>query len=317
MRAVFLDYDTVSNADLDTATLLRAMPALELYDQTADAEIAERIRDAEVVLLNKLEITRAAIEGAERLRVIAVAGTGTNHIDLAAARDCGVAVYNVRAYCTAGLAQHVWAMILSLTQRLDDYRRIATGGEWASGIETRLLRHPIRELGGRTLGIVGWGELGRAVAKIGEAFGMNIAVANRAGGAREHGRLDLPDLLRGADIVSLHCPLTAATRGLIGTRELANMKNDALLINTARGALIDAAALAAALRAGTLGGAGIDVLAREPPTDGDPLLEPGIPNLIVTPHVGWAAQESRQRCLDELAANVSDFYGEGRRARVV
>jgi glycerate dehydrogenase len=175
---------------------------------------------------------------------------------------------------------------------------------------------PIRELRGRTLGIVGHGVLGRGVARAAEAFGMRVMIANRPGGERVAGRLDLPELLPLADVLSLHCPLTPASRGMIGRRELALMRPDAVIINTARGALIDAAALAEALRAGRLGGAGIDVLEQEPPVDGNPLLDPGIPNLIVTPHTAWAARESRQRCLDELAANVNAFKRGERRNRV-
>ena len=166
-------------------------------------------------------------------------------------------------------------------------------------------------------GIVGWGELGSAVAKVGEAFGMRIVIANRKGSAAKPGRIDLDELLRIADVVSLHFPLTDATRGMIGAEQLALMKPDALLINTARGALIDTAALAAALRARKLGGAGIDVLAQEPPVDGDALLDPGIPNLLLTPHIAWAAKEARQRCLTEMAANIRDFYQGGQRGRVI
>jgi glycerate dehydrogenase len=159
--------------------------------------------------------------------------------------------------------------------------------------------------------------LGRAAAKTAEAFGMRVIIANRPGGARESGRFDLDSLLAMSDIVSLHCPLTPETCRMIGARELGLMKPDALLINTARGGLIDGQALADALKAGRLGGAGIDVLPQEPPTDGDPLLDPGVPNLLLTPHVAWAAREARQRCLDEIAANVQDFQRGGRRGRVV
>src|SRR6267154_1833359 len=179
------------------------------------------------------------------------------------------------------------------------------------------MRHPIRELDGRIFGVVGWGELGRGAARVAEAFGMRVAIANRRGESPRPDRVELERLLAMSDIVSLHCPLSDSTRGLIGARELELMKPDALLINTARGGLVDGHALAAALRAGRLGGAGIDVLPQEPPVDGDPLLDPDIPNLLLTPHVAWAAREARQRCLDEIAANVRDFLMGGRRGRVV
>jgi glycerate dehydrogenase len=164
---------------------------------------------------------------------------------------------------------------------------------------------------------VGYGVLGKAVARTAGAFGMSIEIANRPGGERQAGRLDLQELLPRVDVLSLHCPLTPATAGLIGARELALMKRDAVIINTARGALIDVAALAQALREKRLGGAGIDVLPQEPPRDGSPLLAADIPNLILTPHTAWAARESRQRALDEMSANIEDFLRGGRRGRVV
>jgi glycerate dehydrogenase len=200
---------------------------------------------------------------------------------------------------------------------LTEYSRLVADGSWVKREEFTSHAHHIRELAGRTLGIVGWGELGRAVAKAAEAFGMRVIIANRHGAPATAGRVALDVLLETADVVSLHCPLTPATRGMIGDRELALMKPDALLINTARGALVDSHALAAALKEGRLAGAGIDVLAQEPPLDGDPLLDPSIPNLILTPHVAWGAHEARQRCLDEMAANIQDFMRGGRRGRVV
>jgi glycerate dehydrogenase len=315
MRAVFLDYDTVSNGDLDTSALTRAMPGLEFHGSTDGGEAAARLAGAEIVLLNKFVLTRAHMLAAN-LKLIALAATGTDNVDLEAARERGVGVCNVRGYCSQSLTQHVWSLILSLTQHLHQYTRLATDGSWVQSESFTVLKHPIRELAGRTLGIVGWGELGRAAAKPAEAFGMRVMIANRPGGAHAAGRFDLDRVLEAADVISLHCPLTLRTRGLIGARELALMKPDALLINTARGGLIDGQALAAALRAGRLGGAGIDVLPQEPPVDGDPLLDPDIPNLLITPHIAWAAREARQRCIDEIAANVQDFLDGGRRARV-
>jgi len=322
MQAVFLDYETLSYSDLRTANLTRVLPAIRLYDNTANAELTEHIENAEIVLLNKIKLNRAALDAAPRLRLIAVAGTGTDNIDLQRAAERGIGVCNVRGYCTSSVAQHVWSMILHLTQHLSAYHRLAIDGSWAGSAAFAAAEHRIRELQGLNLGIVGWGELGRAVAKIGECFGMRVLAANRPGGDPRAGhaqeqRLDLRELLAIADVVSLHCPLTDQTRGMIGAAELALMKPDALLINTARGALVDSRALAEALKAGRLGGAGIDVLAQEPPVDGDPLLDAAVQNLLVTPHIAWAARESRQRCLDEMAANIQDFLSGGRRGRVV
>jgi len=317
MRSVFLDYQTVSTGDLDPGALERAASPIEFHALSSEHEIAARIAEAEIVLTNKVKLSRARLEAAPALRLIALAATGTDNVDLKAAAERGIAVCNVRGYCTASVVQHAWAMILSLTQHLAGYARLAADGTWARKEDYAVLAFPIRELAGRTFGVVGWGTLGRGAARVAEAFGMRVIVANRPGEALAPGRVSLEELLQRADVVSLHCPLTAATRGLIGARELALMKPDALLINTARGALVESHALAAALRARRLGGAGIDVLPQEPPVDGDPLLDPALTNLIVTPHVAWAARDARQRCIEEMAANIEDFLRGGRRGRVV
>lgn len=318
MKAVFLDYATVSfRGDLDPASLQRALPGLEIRDHTQQQDVAACIAGSEVVLLNKLQLTRGIIEATPTLKLVALTATGTNNVDLAAAAERGVAVCNLRDYCTASVVQHVFGSLLMLTQRLREYDALVRAGAWQRGEQFCLLDFPIRELTGRTLGIVGHGALGRGVAQAAVAFGMRVLVANRPGGERQPGRVDLDELLPVADVLSLHCPLTPATRGLVGAAQLARMKPDAVLVNTARGALVDSAALAEALRGGHLGGAAIDVLAEEPPVHGDPLLAGDIPNLVVTPHVAWAAREARQRCLDELAANVEDHRRGGRRGRVV
>jgi glycerate dehydrogenase len=318
MHAIFLDYATVSfDGDLEPSSLQRALPGIELRAHTPQAEVGSAVADAAVVLVNKLRIAREVIERAPALRLVALAATGTNNVDLEAARDHGVAVCNLRDYCTASVVQHVFGLLLALTQRLREYDSLVRSGAWQHGERFCLLDFPIRELTGRRLGIVGYGTLGRGVAHAARAFGMEVLVANRPGGERVPGRVDLEELLPQADVLSLHCPLTPATTGLIGAAQLSRMKPDAVLVNTARGALVDSVALADALRAGRLGGAAVDVLPQEPPVDGDPLLAGDIPNLIVTPHVAWAAREARQRCLDEMAANVEDFRRGGRRGRVV
>ena len=318
MRTVFLDYATVSfNGDLDPAALRRAMPGLELRDHSTQAEVPEAIAGATVVLLNKLQVTRETMARSPDLKLIVLAATGTNNVDLEAARERNVGVCNLRDYCTASVVQHVLGVLLLLTQKLREYDALVRAGAWQRGDQFCLLDYPIRELAGRRLGIVGHGALGRGVARAASlALGMEVLITNRPGGARQPGRLDLDDLLPRVDVLSLHCPLTPQTAGIIGTHQLARMKPDALLINTARGALVDSQALAAALRGGRLGGAAIDVLPQEPPTRGNPLLAPDIPNLIVTPHIAWAAREARQRCLDEMAANVEDFLRGGHRGRV-
>lgn len=318
MKSVFLDYSTVSTGDLDPQSLLDAAPELELRDLTSQADVAQIIEGRAIVLLNKLQLTREIIFEAPDLRLIALAATGTNNIDLQAARERHVAVCNIRDYCSASVAQHVLGVLLMLTHSLRQYSSDAMDGTWARSQHFTILSHPIRELTGRTLGIVGWGALGQAVARACEAaLGMKVLVAQREHAPTQAGRVPLDQLLAEADVVSLHCPLTDETRNLMDARRIARMKPDALLINTARGALVDLAALAEALRTGRLGGAAIDVLPQEPPVDGSPLLDPGIPNLIVTPHTAWAAREARQRCLDEMAANIRDWRAGGQRGRVV
>jgi len=323
MRSVFLDFGTVSHDDLDTTQLERVLPGITLHATSNDAEVEERIAGVEFILTNKLNITRARMRAVPGLRFIGLTATGTNNIDLEAARELGIAVCNIREYCTVSVAQHVLGAILLLTHRLREYGQAAIDGTWSRSEQFTVPGAPIRELSGKVLGIVGYGTLGSAVARAArDALGMRILVAQRQGSADSATqgspvRVTLDELLRTADVLSLHCPLTPATTGMIGRRELALMKPEALLINTARGALVDLDALVAALKGGDLGGAAIDVLPQEPPINGSVLFEPGIPNLLVTPHIAWAAFEARQRAVDELALNVEDFLRGGRRGRVV
>jgi glycerate dehydrogenase len=308
MYGVFLDLDSLDRDDLDLSALHTTLPAWRLYGSTAPAEVHERIAEAEVVVSNKVVLDEAALAAAPRLRLIAVAATGTNNVDLAAAGRRGIHVCNIRRYATPSVVQHVFALLLALCRNLDGYRQAVREGRWQQSEQFCLLDYPIRELGGLSLGIVGYGELGRAVAEVAEtAFGMSVLIAQRPGGPPQPGRLPLNELLPQVDVLSLHCPLSAETRHLIGEAELAQMKPDALLINTARGGIVKETALAAALRGGRLGGAGIDVLETEPPGNDSPLLTGDIPNLIVTPHVAWASRAARQRLADQLADNIRAF----------
>jgi glycerate dehydrogenase len=329
MRAVFLDFATVSHDDLDTAALERVLPGITLYPTSTEAEVDERIAGAEFILTNKLNISRARMRAVPGLRFIGLTATGTNNVDLEAAKELGIAVCNIRDYCTTSVAQHVLGAILLLTHRFREYGQAAVDGTWSRSEQFTVSGAPIRELTGKVLGIVGYGTLGRAVGKAAkDALGMRVLVAERRGTRRPEAdatamsagmpvRVTLDEMLRVADVLTLHCPLTPATTGMIGVRELALMKPDALIINTARGALIDLEALVAALKGGDLGGAAIDVLPKEPPTEGSVLFEPGIPNLLVTPHIAWAAFEARQRAVDELTLHIEDFLRGGRRGRVV
>jgi glycerate dehydrogenase len=324
MKAVFPDFATVSRDDIDLGPLRATGIDLTLHGVTTAAELPARLAPAQILITNKIRIGAAELAAAPHLKLICLSATGVNNVDLKAARARGIGVCNITAYCTASVVQHVYALILALTHHLAGYQRLLQDGAWKESPQFCLLEFPIRELAGRKLGIVGFGELGRGVAQAAPAFGLEVLVSERPGGTPEETReepnvprLPFEQVLAEADVLSLHCPLTDATRGLIDAAALGRMKRDALLINTARGALVDSAALAAALREGRIAGAGIDVLPQEPPVDGDPLLDAAIPNLIITPHVAWAARESRQRAVDEIAANIRSFMAGGRRGRVI
>ena len=313
MHGVILDRDSFDSGDLDLGQLDAVLPNAMSYPASRTEQVPERIANAEVVVSNKVMVGSDSFEAAPKLRLIVVAATGTNNVDLEAARTHSVVVTNVRDYAAPAVTQHTFALILALQTHLLDYRNAVRAGRWQQSAHFCLLDFPIRELSGLTLGIVGYGGLGRAVAQLGKAFGMQVLIANRPGTPLQAGRVALDEMLRRADVVSLHCPLTTDTKALIGAVEFEMMKRDAVLINTARGGIVDEQALADALCDGEIGAAGIDVLTTEPPTHGNALLDPDIPNLIVTPHNAWASRETRQRLVDEIAANIDAFHrGEPR-----
>ena len=318
MKAAFLDYATVGAGELDLSPLEAVSDALRVYEHTPAEAVAERIADCGLVYINKVRMTREIIEQSHGLCFIGLLATGTDNVDLEAAREHDVAVCNIRAYCTNSVVEHVFGVLLHFTHSLGRYNANVRRGEWQRAADFCMLTHPIRELSGKTLGIVGYGELGRGVARIAEAFGMRVVVAQRPGIAgNTDGRVPLAELLADSDVVSLHCPLTEDTRSLIGQRELESMKSSAILINTARGALVDSRALVDALAAGTIAAAAIDVLSIEPPVDGDPLLDYDGSNLLVTPHIAWASLEARQNAVREVAANAAAFLRGEARNRVV
>jgi glycerate dehydrogenase len=316
--AVFLDFATLG-PNIDTRAL-EALVDVRYHDVSARDDVASRLRDFEIAIVNKSTVDAAAIREAERLELIVLTGTGSDNVDVAEAKRCGVAVANTRGYGTTSVAQHVFALILGLTQQIAGYSALVRGGAWQRSSLFTMFDFPLRELSGRTLGIVGAGTIGQAVARLGNCFEMRVAFAARAGTPRDRvapRRVPFDELLEQADVLTLHCPLNDATKHLIGAPQLTRMRRDALLINTARGGLVDSAALAAALRAGRIAGAGIDVLAEEPPPADHPLLAPDVPNLIVTPHVAWAAQEARQRALDQVTENIADYLRGGSLRRLV
>ena len=317
MKAVFLDWATMG-PDLDISAMRAALPELEVFDVTADDQVAERIAGATYVLANKIHLTDELLDDCPELRFIGLTATGTDNVDLDSARRHGVAVCNIRAYCTQSVAEHVFACLLCLTHSLESYAADVRAGEWQNSEDFCLLSHPVRELSSMTLGVVGFGELGRGVANIAKGFGMDVIVSARPGtDSNDDGRVSFDELLARADVISLHCPLTPDTRGLFGAQEFEKMKSDAVLINTARGGLVDSAALAEALERGDIAAAAIDVLPKEPPVRGDPLLDYEGKNLIVTPHIAWATNEARQAAIDELTANIVAFQEGQKRNRIV
>ena len=317
MKAVLLDWSTMG-PDLDLGEMRRLLPDLEVFDETPDDKIAERIREAEIVLGNKVILSEALFAGAPKLRFIGLTATGTDNVDVAAAQRRGIAVSNIRAYCTQSVVEHVFGCLLSLAHNLSAYDRDVRAGAWQRADDFCLITHPIDQLSTMTLGIIGYGALGQGVARAAETFGMRVIVAARPGSTRiPDDRVSFDELLAKSDVISLHCPLNDSTRGLFGAREFRKMKNTAILINTARGALVDTLALAEALRAGELRAAAIDVLPKEPPVAGDPLLDYEGDNLIITPHIAWGTLSARQNAIDELTANVAAFLEGRARNRVV
>ena len=303
-RIVFLDRETLR------ADVRRPRFEHEWVEHAATRgdEVVERLRGADIAVTNKVPLREAALAQLPALKLIAVAATGHNVVDVECCRRRGVAVANVPAYANRSVPEHVFALVLALRRKIVEYQRDVRGGAWQRARQFCLLNRPISELCGSTLGIVGYGELGRGVERIARGFGMRVLVAEHKGArVTRAGRVPFDEVLRASDVLTLHVPLTDETRNMIGVGDLAAMKSSALLINTARGGVVDEAALAEALRAGTIGGAGVDVLTEEPPRAGNPLLADDLPNLIVTPHVAWASAEAMQALADQLIDNIEAF----------
>lgn len=324
MKAVFLDRATLLTAGkggdgIDFSALAATVSSWDWYDRTAAGQTCERIADATIVVTNKVVLDRDTllqVSANGTLRLICVAATGTNNVDVATAAELGIAVCNVTAYATASVTEHVFAMMLALLRHVPDYHQAVRDGAWQRSEDFCLLKFPVAQLSGRKLGIVGYGELGQSVARVAAAFGMQVIVAAWPGITASCTQVPLMRLLSEADIISLHCPLTPATERLFGTQQFAAMQAHALLINTARGAIVDEQALVAALRDGQIGGAAIDVLAVEPPAADHPLVQAGIPNLIVTPHIAWASHTARQTLINEVGENISAWLAGRQRNRL-
>lgn len=303
MNIVFLDRDT-----LPTRPFAFDFPhSYREYGLTAAHEVDERIRGADVVICNKVVLGKAHFDANPQLKLVALAATGYNNIDLPAARAAGVTVCNVRAYGNESVAEHAFMLMLTLMRNLPAYQRDVAAGVWQQSPHFCHFGAPIRDLNGKTLAIFGKGNIGQTLAKYAQAFGMTVLWGERKNAASvRDGYTAFDDALQQADVVSLHCPLSADTHLMIGERELQQMKPQAVLVNVGRGGLVDEQAVLAALKYGQLGGAGFDVLSSEPPREGNPLLS-RLPNLIVTPHVAWASREALENMTAILEQNIHAF----------
>ena len=278
------------------------------YPESAEDQVIARVREATIIISNKLSLGEAQLAAAPHMKLIAIAATGSDCVDLNYCRSRRIAVCNVRGYAANAVPEHALMLILALRRNLIAYRADVQGGRWNQSKQFCLLTHELHDIRNSTLGIVGHGAIGRSMARLGESLGMRVLISERkkAMTIRE-GRTSFAETLQQSDVLSLHCPLTEETRNLISAGELQTMKRGALLINTARGALIDDAALIEALRSGLIAGAGLDVLREEPPRNGNPLLDLNLPNLIITPHVAWASKEAVQTLADQVIDNIEGF----------
>ena len=304
MKAVFLDAEGLQNCNL--TKLENECSSLQLFRTTSPDQVAERIVGVDIVILNKVKISRQHLKAAPAVRLICIVATGTDVVDLPGAAELGVTVCNCQAYGTDSVVQHVFSLMLALHTNLFSYHAAVQSGRWQTASQFCFLDYPIVELKGRTLGIVGYGTLGRGIAEIARAFGMKLVVARRPGIPPDDRPL-LAEMLPEVDVLTLHCPLTEQTRNLIDAQVFALMKPTSFLINCARGGIVDERALLEALHTKKIAGAAIDVLSMEPPRDSNPLLEAKLPNLIITPHIAWASKEARQRIIDQTVENIQAF----------
>lgn len=306
-RIVFLDRES-----LPTETVLRSPDfphEFVAFERSAPDEVAERIADADIVITNKVPVRAEAIAGADRLRLVAVSATGTDIVDLEACAARGIVVSNVQDYARTTVPEHTFALIFALRRSLLAYHQSVRGGRWQTASQFCFLDHPIGDLAGSTIGIIGGGALGGAVGDIARALGMTVLFAGRKGATPAEGKVAFEDVLARSDVITLHVPLTPETRGMIGAPEFALMARHPILINTARGGLVDETALGAALASGQIAGAGFDVASAEPPPADHPLMALlDHPNFILTPHVAWASRDGAQALADQTIDNIEAFH---------
>lgn len=305
MKIVLTDIDTVTKGDL-SFDFLNKLGEVVCYGLTSEDQVEERVKDADIVICNKTLLNRSNISGAKNLKYIGLFATGYNNIDIDYCREKGIAVCNAPSYSTDSVAQLTFALILEIVNRVRDYRDLVDKGDWIKSRTFSMFPLALMELKGKTMGIIGYGSIGAKTAEIANAFGMRVIAYNRSPKTAPGVTFtDLDALFAESDIVSLHCPLNDQSENLINKENIAKMKNGAILINTARGPIVDENALAEALRSGKLFAAGVDVLQTEPMSENCPLY--GIKNCIITPHIAWAALETRQRLLKIVEDNINAF----------
>lgn len=306
-QLVFLDQATLPDVDLQPLQRL-ALPLI-CYPYTKADEVLARLAHATVAIVNKVELNAATLAQLPLLKLICVTATGINNIDVVAARQSGITVCNARDYARHAVPQQAMALLLGLFNQITAYHQAVQQGAWSNSPQFCWLGYPIRQLAGLNFTVVGYGGLGQATARLAEAFGMRILIAERPGSTNiREGRLSFQQALQQADVLSLHCPATTDNHCLLNAETLSWLKPSAVVLNTARGSLIDAEALAEALKNGRLAGAGLDVLDIEPPPANHPLLQPDVPHLLISPHVGWASQQAMQQLVVQSADNIRCFF---------
>lgn len=317
MNTVFLDTDTFSST-IDFSAIEQQSDSLNCYPMTQPQQIVERCHDAQIIITNKVMLTAASLKQLPNLKLICIAATGTNNVDLSAAKALGIAVVNVQGYAKHTVPQYVFAQILAYYSKTEQHNRNTQLGLWSQSETFCVLGEPMQQLADKTLGLVGYGALAKAVEKIALAFDMRVIIAEHAGASTiRPGRVSFEQLLSESDIISLHCPQTPQTIGLINAQALQKMKPSAMLVNTARGALIDNAALLAALQKRQIAYAVLDVLEQEPPPQDHLLLNAGLDNLTITAHIAWACQEAQQDLINTVGQNMHSFKQAGSLNRVV
>lgn len=307
MKGVFLDSDTLGK-DLSFDPLSKIALDWTFYPESKPDAIAKCIQDAEIVITNKSLLTRELLQAAKRLKLVCIAATGYNNIDLQAAKELGIVVCNIPSYSVFSVAQLVITFLLTLATNIVPYVEDVKKGVWERQSRFCLMTYPVFELAGKKLGVIGYGTLGKKVAELARAFGMEILIAQSSDPSkRNKSQIPLNELLAESDFVTIHTPLTPQTKDLITRKEIEQMKPTAFLINTARGGIVNERDLAACLKEGKIAGAALDVLTEEPPPANHPLLDPAIPHLLLTPHIGWISMEARSRLMAILAQNVTSF----------